>query len=77
MKGEITPASQWPIKRRIILLDAWMRNPIEVRVTKHWNDTHIGAEDDRGIVYFSRTDRIIGFASAPASVFDEFDDLLA
>ena len=73
MKGEITPAADWLLKSRVVLLDAYMRNPIEVRITKHANENHVITEDDRGIVYFARTDRIVGFCRQPV---DEYEDLL-
>ena len=79
MKSEITPAVKWPIGSRIVLLDAWMKNPIEVRVTRHPNTDCVLTEDNRGIVYFARTDRISGFAEGKSGVTDrlsEYDDIL-
>ncbi len=58
----VTPSPDWPIGRRVVLLDAYLRNPIEVKVTKHANADHLITEDDRGVVYYARTDRITGFA---------------
>jgi hypothetical protein len=74
MRGVVTPAANWPIGRRIVLLDAWLNNPREVKVTRHWNAEHIGAEDDRGIVYYAKTDRIEGFTKPP--VDPDFADIL-
>lgn len=67
------PVARWPIHRRIVLLDAYMRNPIEVTIKHHWNDTHIGADDDRGVRHFAHVARIAGFAPDPVT---EFDDIL-
>jgi hypothetical protein len=59
------------IASKIILLDAWMKNPIEVKVTKHPNADHILAEDARGVVYYAhhaRIERIL--ESKPRRDFD-------
>ena len=76
--SKLTPATDWPIGSKIVLLDAYMRNPIEVKVVAHWNAEHIGGEDARGIAYYAKTDRIVGFAAngKPVSALDEFDDVL-
>lgn len=74
---EITPSSSWPIGRRIILLDAYMRNPIDAKVTRHPNADHVIVEDDRGVVYFARTDRITGFSTVDRQrKVDDFADIL-
>lgn len=80
-----TSSASYPIGSRVILVDAWMRHPIEVKITKHWNAEHIGAEDANGIVYYAHTSRIrqrivettdfddiLGDAPKP----DDFDDIL-
>lgn len=64
-----TSLANWPVGSRIILVDAWMRNPIEVKITRHWNAEHIGAEDSAGIVYYAHIGRI------KSRVADEFDDI--
>ncbi|QXV73577.1 hypothetical protein [Rhizobium phage RHph_X2_30] len=79
MKHEVTPATNWPLKSRIILLDAWMKNPIGVKVIKHPNADHLVAEDERGIVYYARTDRVVGFDpyfSGLTNIYDDFADIL-
>ncbi len=75
----VTPASNWPIKSRVILLDAWMRNPVRVKITRHPNVDHIVAEDLTGIVYYARTDRIEGKdpdSMEVVDLFPEFSDIL-
>jgi hypothetical protein len=77
MKAEITPAADWPLGNRIVLLDAYMRNPIEVKVIRHPNADHLVGEDERGVVYYARTDRVVG--SVPGnddSGFYDFSDIL-
>lgn len=59
---------------KLILLDAWMRNPIEVKVTKHPNASNILAEDARGVVYFAHHSRIEKVLSSKPR--RDFDDLL-
>ncbi|WP_425962690.1 hypothetical protein [Rhizobium nepotum] len=77
MKTEVTPSSNWSIGRRIILLDAYMRNPIDVKVTRHPNADHVIVEDDRGVVYFARTDRITGYStSGKTREVEDFADIL-
>ena len=49
----VTPSADWPIGRRVVLLDAYLRNPIEVKVTKHPNPDHLITEDDRGVVHYT------------------------
>jgi hypothetical protein len=72
----VTPSSNWPVSRRIVLLDAWMRNPIEVKITKHPNGDHLLCEDERGVVHYARTDRVTGFADDAAEMTDDFADIL-
>lgn len=79
MKTAVTPSTNWPLHSRIILLDAWMKNPIAVKVIKHPNDEHLVAEDDRGIVYYARTDRVVGpdpNFSQLTNISDDFADIL-
>lgn len=75
-KIEITPAANWPIGSKIVLLDAWLQNPIHVRVTRHPNAEHLVCEDERGVVHYARTDRVEGFIGEPAAPADDFADIL-
>ncbi len=79
----VTPSSDWPISARIMLTDAYLQNPIEVKVRSHPNADHLVCEDDRGVVYYARTDRVAGFVNIDfvkptlsASALDEFADIL-
>jgi hypothetical protein len=90
MNVAVASLAQWPVGTRVELLDAWFRNPIEVKVTKHPNAEHIISEDDRGVVYYAhykRITRIVKKATPdrlsfedllddPAPKADEFDDLI-
>lgn len=76
MKIDVTPSSNWPVGRRIVLLDAYMRNPIEVKITKHPNGDHLLCEDERGVVYYARTDRATGFVENSSIDLDDFADIL-
>lgn len=71
MRGKVTPVTDWPVGHKIVLLDAWLQCPREVKVTRHWNADHIGAEDDKGVVYYAKTDRIEGFVLQVDSDFDD------
>lgn len=77
MKNQITPATDWPIGGKATLVDAYYRNPVAVRVTKHANVDHIIAEDVKGIIYFACTDRLTRLAGenvCPQE--DDFSDVL-
>lgn len=65
MSEKERPSTDFPIGWSITLVDAYMRDPRSVRVTKHPNPNHILAEDERGIVYYAHTGRIVGVAQAP------------
>lgn len=67
------PIAAWPVGRKIILVDAWMRNPIEVKVTGHPNAENLIAEDSRGVVYYAHHGRVKGFAAR--TVIEEYEDL--
>jgi hypothetical protein len=72
------PVEAWPVGSVVILLDAWMRNPVEVKIIRHWNADHIGAECGHGLRYYAHVGRIelsISRPAAPRSI-DEFDDIL-
>lgn len=74
--GRVTPAADWPLRRHIVLRDAYLRNPIKVQVTRHANADHIIAEDAVGIVYYARTDRIEGFSLDGSAIDEDFADIL-
>ena len=65
MSTQLRPAKDFPVGWNITLLDAYMRNPIDVRVTRHPNADNIVAEDPRGVVYYAGTGRIVGEARQP------------
>lgn len=71
----VTPATDWPVGRKIVLLDAHLQNPITVKVTRHANADHLITEDERGVVYFARTDRVTGFCDDDTPT-DDFADIL-
>ncbi len=68
-------ASDYPVGSSVTLLDAWMRNPRKVRITKHpdYDPYSIICEDERGVVYTAKTSRIV---DEPTKGLDEIDDLL-
>ena len=71
------PNSRWPVGSRFDLLDAWMRNPIEVkRISVATNDLHVVAEDERGIRHYAHTDRIASEARFEKVRPAAFNDLL-
>lgn len=71
------PNSHWPVGSRFDLMDAWMRNPIEVkRISVATNDLHVVAEDDHGIRHYAHTDRIVSEARFEKARPAAFDDLL-
>ncbi len=73
----VTPSSDWPVGAKLTLLDAWLRNPITVKVTRHPNADHLVCEDERGVVHYARTDRVEGFAADhEESHLDDFADIL-
>ena len=57
---EDTPVAAFPVGSKVVLLDAWMRNPRVVTITKHASANHIISEDARGVVYFANITRISG-----------------
>lgn len=65
MSTQLRPAKDFPVGWNITLLDVYMRNPIDVRVTRHPNSENIVAEDPRGVVYYASTGRIVGDARQP------------
>jgi hypothetical protein len=67
------PVLKWPIGRRVVIVDAYGKNPTEAVIKHHWNSTHAGADDDRGIRHFVHVDRIKRFVTVAE---DEFDDIL-
>lgn len=73
---EITPSVNWPVGRKISLLDAYMQNPITVKITRHPNADHLVCEDERGVVHYARTDRVEGFVNEPTNPIDDFSDIL-
>lgn len=75
-KIDVTPSTDWPVGRKVVLLNAYLQNPIEVKVTRHPNADHLVCEDERGVVYYARTDRVEGFIREPAPRFDDFADIL-
>lgn len=74
------PVKAYPVGRRAILLDAWMRNPVEVKITAHANSSHFISEDARGVVYFAHVGRVTRLISEePAAShpeWEEFSDIL-
>lgn len=72
----VTPSSDWPVGAKITLLDAYLQNPIDVRVKRHPNTDHLVCEDERGIVYYARTDRVVGFVGNVPDPIDDFADIL-
>jgi hypothetical protein len=62
MTNAARPSTDFPIGWECTVLDAWMRDPTEVRITRHPNETHILGEDARGIVHYAHTGRIVGDA---------------
>jgi len=75
-KIEATPAANWPVGRKIVLLDAYLQNPVTVKITRHPNADHLICEDERGVVYYARTDRVEGFVTEPVDSIDDFSDIL-
>lgn len=75
-RTEITPSVTWPVGRKIILLDAYMQNPITVKIVRHPNADHLVCEDERGVVHYARTDRVEGFVIEPVDSIDDFSDIL-
>lgn len=75
-KIEVTPSANWPIGRKIVLLDAYHQNPIQVRITRHPNVDHLACEDERGVVHYARTDRVEGFIGDAPEPADDFEDIL-
>lgn len=65
MSSKERPSADFPVGWSVTLLDAYLRDPRTVRVTRHPNPTHIVAEDERGIVYYAHTGRIVGHAQPP------------
>lgn len=65
----------WPVGRRVTVLDAWMRNPVEAKIFRHWNSEHVGAEDDRGLRYYAHVGRLRNLNIQKPDVSD-FDDIL-
>lgn len=75
-KIEATPAANWPVGRKIVLLDAYLQNPVTVKIMRHPNADHLICEDERGVVYYARTDRVEGFVTELVDSIDDFSDIL-
>lgn len=69
------PVDAWPVGSRVVLLDAWMKNPVEVKIFRHWNADHIGADDDKGLRYYAHVGRIERGIFTELDL-DEFEDIL-
>jgi len=69
------PVDAWPVGNRVVLLDAWMRNPVEVKIIRHWNADHVGADDVTGLRYYAHVGRIERRISKELEL-DDFDDIL-
>jgi len=68
----------WPVGCRFDLLDAYMRNPLEVkRVAVKTNEFHVVAEDSSGVRHYAHTDRIASDAryEKTQTIAEDFDDL--
>ncbi len=74
----VTPSADWPVGAKITLLDAYLQNPIDVRVKRHPNADHLVCEDERGIVHYARTDRVVGLVdeSVIEPAVDDFAEIL-
>ena len=70
--------STFAIGSKITLLDAWMRNPRQVRVIKHpdYAPDSVITEDARGVIYTAKTSRIVGEAVTARPTVEDLDDLL-
>lgn len=69
-------SSLWQIGDKIVMLDAWMRNPTAGRIVMLPNAENVVMEDERGVRHYGSTARIVDDPPASRNKKDEFADLL-
>lgn len=59
------PNTDFPVGTKVSFVDPYGRNPVEARVRRHFGETDVTVEDERGVIYFGATWRIVAVLGAP------------